>query len=268
TEFGTVACSDPNKSLLSKFVNAILPEFTDNDYSTLFKIGPDLFSICDTCFFRQVDTERLGHSPEKHDSNKFFGVNGQSAHPLMDENGDVWNIGFTLLTGLKFQVVKIPKGKNSKEMLKQAKVIATFPSRWNGSLGTLHSFGMSLNHIIFIEQPLVACMSKLLTALVKKTCVRDWLEWRGDDKNRFVIVSKNGKLYKTDFYSKDSFYFMHTINCFEEEGQIVVDIITYANAAVLDIFYLSNLRQNIIKPSEHPQLQRFVIPLIDDIKSV
>ncbi|CAG7732668.1 unnamed protein product, partial [Allacma fusca] len=112
TEFGTPACSDPNKSLFSKFVTALMPEFSDNDYSTLLKIGPDLFSICDTCYFRQVDTQALGNSPEKYDSNKLFGVNGQSAHPLTDSNGDVWNIGFTFFPGLKYQVVRVPNGKS------------------------------------------------------------------------------------------------------------------------------------------------------------
>ncbi|CAG7827089.1 unnamed protein product, partial [Allacma fusca] len=137
-------------------------------------------------------------------------------------------------------------------MLKQSKIVATIPSRWNGALGTLHSFGLSENHVIFIEQPMVVSVSKLFAALVKKTSVRDWLEWKGEDKNRFVILTKEGKVNKTEFISKDSFYFMHTINSFEEEGQIVLDIITYATASVLDMWWMENLRENVIKPSDFP----------------
>jgi len=47
-----------------------------------------------------------------------------------------------------------------------------------------------------------------------------------------------------------------------------LDIVTYASPSILDIFYLENVRENIIKPSDFPQVQRFIIPLIEDIKKV
>ena len=209
-----------------------MPEFTDNDYSTLFTLGPDLFCMADTCFFRKVDCKNLGESSEKCDATKLFGVNSQSAHPLTDpKTGDVWNVGFTLFSGLKYHVFKIPCGKSSKEMLKKSQTIATFSSRWNGSFGAFHSFGMTENFVIFIEQPYVATVAKLCTALVKRTAARDWLEWRGgEEKNRFVIISKTtGKVYKTDFYSKEPFYFIHVINCHEEDRQVSPVLIDSVN---------------------------------------
>jgi carotenoid cleavage dioxygenase-like enzyme len=47
------------------------------------------------------------------------------------------------------------------------------------------------------------------------------LEWRPQEKNRFIIVEKNsGKVLKTEFISAESFYFMHIINCYEENNQV------------------------------------------------
>ncbi|CAG7728191.1 unnamed protein product, partial [Allacma fusca] len=34
------------------------------------------------------------------------------------------------------------------------------------------------------------------------------------------------------------------------------------------MWWMENLRENVIKPSDFPQFQRFVIPLVDDVKKV
>lgn len=50
----------------------------------------------------------------------------------------------------------------------------------------------------------------------------DWLEWRPQEKNKFVIVEKStGKIFKTEFLSAEGFYFMHFANCYEEDNQVI-----------------------------------------------
>lgn len=52
--------------------------------------------------------------------------------------------------------------------------------------------------------------------------LKDILEWKPQDKNRFVIVEKStGKVFNTEFLSSESFYFMHIFNCYEENNQVI-----------------------------------------------
>lgn len=109
TEFGTPSYPDPKKSFLSKMLAACLPiELSDNNIGGFFELGQEVFVTSETCFFRGVDHSSLA-TGEKYDSNKLFGLNIDSSHPIMDESGTTWNMGSTFLTGLKYNFVKIPR---------------------------------------------------------------------------------------------------------------------------------------------------------------
>ena len=195
-------------------------EMTDNDCVSIFRVGPDLFTTSDSCFMRKITSDL--DTGEKLDTNKLFGLNGASAHPITEEDGTVYNIGFSCMTGLKFNVIRIPsKGFSSKEMMKSSKTIASIPSRWSTGLAYNHSFGITENYIIFIEQPYVVSFSKVAGSVMKGgSAFKDWLEWRPEEKNRFVIIEKTGKIVKTEYYSNDSFFFLHFINCYEEDNEV------------------------------------------------
>ncbi|CAL8110503.1 unnamed protein product [Orchesella dallaii] len=266
SEFGTRAQADAKKGFLSRVISTLLPEFTDNAYSTLFQMGPDLFATCDTQYFTKINPSSLD-SECKCDSQKAFSLNGQCAHPLTDSKGNIFNLGFSIgATGVKYQVLKIPFGKTSEEMMKNAKIIATISPRWTGQFSTMHSFGMSENYIIFIEQPHIVSVKRIAASVVKGDTLKDWLEWRPEEKNKFYIIDKTtGKVLKTDYFS-NAFYFMHFVNCYEESNQVICDIISYDSPMVLDSMTLTNLRGDQSAPADLPYIQRFVIPLIPDLK--
>jgi len=277
-EFGTRAFPDPNKGFFSRMAAALVPEISDNVYSTPFKIGSSLFLAADTSFLRNLDPCTLD-TTEKYDSNKCFGSTGQSAHPMTDENGDVWQLGVSLIGAIKYPVIKIPKISDElnddacegHSRLKKAKAICSIPSSWSGGASATHSFGMTSKYIIMIEQPHVLCISKFLGSVLKGTdTVKDWMEWRGHEKNRFHIVEKTtGKLIKTEILSETSFYFMHIINCFEKDDQITIDVISYDSPSVLETLIISKFREQNYEDCDHPYTQRFIIPLkVDDIKAV
>lgn len=76
----------------------------------------------------------------------------------------------------------------------------------------MHSFGMTKNYIILVEQPFVLNASKILGSVLTKTMVSSWLEWKPSLGNRFFIVEKaTGKLLKADVVSEDPFFFLHII---------------------------------------------------------
>jgi hypothetical protein len=59
-------------------------------------------------------------------------------------------------------------------MTHSSKTLCTIPSRWSTSVGFFHSFGLSANYIIFIEQPYAISLSQAAKALIKGNAFKDW----------------------------------------------------------------------------------------------
>ena len=162
--------------------------------------------------------------------------------------------------------------------MKKSKIICTIPSSWTGLMSYTHSFGMTKNYIIFIEQPYCMGIAKAAFCIVKGQgyCFQDWLEWRPEHRNRFYIIDKeSGKVVKSEFMSQDPFFFLHFINCYEDNNQIVIDINAYPNPSLLEEMTMSKLRSGHYCngdesfTSSKPCAQRFVVPLVSgDLKDV
>jgi beta-carotene 15,15'-monooxygenase len=122
---------------------------------------------------------------------------------------------------------------------------------------------MTSNYIVFIEQPFVMNLAKAAMTYLKSPPFRDWLEWRPELRNRFFVVDKStGKVMKTEFVSKDPFFFLHQVNAYEEDDQIIIDINAYPNADVLDSLELCKLRKGDFGQECQGSCHRYVIPLV------
>jgi len=224
TEFGTSKHADPSKSFFGRLVSAVMPiELSDNNQQSLFQLGQDVYTSSETCFFRQIEPSSLA-TGEKFDTNKCFGTNIACAHPLVDETGAMYNVGSTVITGTKYNIIRIPppaSNVSSKDLMKKSHIVASIPSSWTGLMSYCHSFAMTPSYIIFCEQPYVMNLAKAALTYLKSPPFKDWLEWRPELKNRFFIVEKEtGAVIKSEFVSKDPFFFLHTINAYEENDQV------------------------------------------------
>ncbi|CAL8109442.1 unnamed protein product [Orchesella dallaii] len=274
-EYGTTAKREGSKAnIFSKIVTTFSrDDMSDNCSASIYQCGRHLIASSPTTFFNRINTETLC-TEERFDAKKYLSQNGYGVHPLIDETGTMWNMGFSVLPTVKYNVVKIPNA-NSKDMamdvlLSKGSTVASISPRWNGALSFNHSFGMTKNYIVFIEQPFVVKVSRVLAATIKDYAVKDWLEWRESDKNRFLIIEKStGKVFSTEYMSVDSFFFLHVINCYENENsQIIVDIATSKTPSSTGATTLSKLRNNIIDEVDTSNVERFIIPIIENVKSV
>jgi carotenoid isomerooxygenase len=50
---------------------------------------------------------------------------------------------------------------------------------------------------------------------------------------------RDGQLFKT--YFADAFFYLHIINCYEEDDHVIIDICCYKDAAMLDCMYVDAL---------------------------
>lgn len=59
----------------------------------------------------------------------------------------------------------------------KAEIVSTIPSRWKTQYGYFHSFGITENYFVFIDQPLRLQLLKLLTGKLTNTTIRKSLKY-------------------------------------------------------------------------------------------
>ncbi|KAF4517703.1 hypothetical protein B566_EDAN013381, partial [Ephemera danica] len=118
------------------------------------------------------------------------------------------------------------------------------------------------NYVVLIEQPLTVNGLSLLTSLMKDKSLRECLEWRPQEKNKFHVLHKaSGKLVPIKYKSEEAFFLFHHINTYEDEGQLIVDVFAYDSPEIIDKLYLQKLRNSEFSAKDPAGGRRFVLPL-------
>ncbi|PNF43183.1 hypothetical protein B7P43_G15677 [Cryptotermes secundus] len=226
TEFGTKSYPDPCKNLFSRMMSSLIPDLTDNDAINVFTLEDAVYVATESNYLRRIEVESLA-TREKVDMTKLVGVNLASSHTYQDSQGSYYSMGTSLMSGPKYHIIRTPAAASGKaqDALSKAAVLVTIPSSWKTSMSYYHSFGMSENYIVFIEQPLIINSMKLVTAQVKGRCMRDCMTWSPEEQNKFYVVDKwSGQVLPIKYKSKKAFFLFHHINTYEEAGQVYIDI--------------------------------------------
>lgn len=66
--------------------------------------------------------------------------------------------------------------------LKKSSIFATIHPSWNTCISYYHSFAMTTNFLVMIEQPLLLNIMKLADVKLKAKAIRDVLEWCPTEK--------------------------------------------------------------------------------------
>ena len=237
---------------------------TDNCACNVYKIGRSLVASTETCLLRRIDADNL----DTHEKIDISGlVNIASARALTDPlTKEVYNIAGTFLTGLKYHFIKFPPSETElspKELVASASIVGTINSRMTTCFSYYHSFGLTEKYLIMIEQPWVANSLKLATSKIKGCSFYQCLQWYPETKNQFHVIEKStGKpVNKFKYMSKTSFFFLNFINCFEDENNLIIDIVSYDSPKILEQMYLEKLRQGRFDNDDKSAIHRYVLPL-------
>ena len=154
---------------------------------------------------------------------------------------------------------------------KSAKIIGNIPARYMTRPSYFHSFGMTKNYFVFLEQTLYVNVMKLAGSAITKAAVCTCLDYEPNEKSLFHVVNKRtGDLLPIKFES-GALFGMHIVNSYEDEGHIVFDICCYHNDELIKKFYLDYLRhgdQEGKRSFPRPEVRRFVLPLDVDKVSI
>ncbi|KAG7178077.1 Beta,beta-carotene 9',10'-oxygenase-like 1 [Homarus americanus] len=243
-EFGTRAYPDPCKTILQKFMSRFsLPDFedtTDNCAVNVCFFGDQLFAMTETNKMRRVSPDDLKTIGEKTNVTRYVAVNMATAHPHVDPDGTVYNMGnsYTSAKGPTYNIVLTP--------FDQASVVASIPCRWKMKPCYYHSYSITDNYFILVEQPLGISLPKLLTGHYTKKSFMQSMEWLPKEKTRFRVVRRSDGVVVKTVYQADTFFTFHAINAYEEDGHLIVDLCCFDDGSVVNQIWL----ENIVNPTE------------------
>ncbi|ERE76161.1 beta,beta-carotene 9',10'-oxygenase [Cricetulus griseus] len=193
SEFGTLALPDPCKNIFERFMSRFEPPvMTDNTNVNFVQYKGDYYMSTETNFMNKVDIETLGRM-EKVDWSKFIAVNGATAHPHYDPDGTAYNMGNTYgPRGSCYNIIRVPPEKTEPgETIHGAQVLCSIASTETMKPSYYHSFGMTENYIIFIEQPLKMKLWKMATSKLRGKAFADAISWEPQYNTRFHVVDKH-----------------------------------------------------------------------------
>lgn len=198
SEFGTMAYPDPCKNIFSKafsYLSHTIPDFTDNCLINIMKCGEDFYATTETNYIRKIDPQTL-ETLEKVDYRKYVAVNLATSHPHYDEAGNVLNMGTSIVDKgrTKYVIFKIPaevpgSKKKGKGPVKHAEVFCSIPSRSLLSPSYYHSFGVTENYVVFLEQPFKLDILKMATAYMRGVSWASCMSFDREDKVRPSCLS-------------------------------------------------------------------------------
>ncbi|XP_072374034.1 beta,beta-carotene 15,15'-dioxygenase-like [Scyliorhinus torazame] len=277
SEFGTMAYPDPCKNIFSKsfsYLTHIIPDFTDNCLINIIKYGENFFASSEVNYIRRIDPRSL-ETLEKVDYRKYVAFNLATSHPHYDGNGNTYNMGTSIAEKgkTKYLFVKIPNTKSDDKKnscFENCEILYSIPCHSLLNPSYYHSFGMTENYIIFIEQPFKLDVLKMAAAYFKGVNWASCLTWCPNDKTYIHIIDrKTKKALPTKFYT-DALVVYHHTNAYEEDNHVVFDIIAYEDNSLYERFYLENMTSpdSIFeargKSCSLPFCKRFAIPVEHD----
>ncbi len=170
-----------------------------------------------------------------------------TAHPHYDhQKKEVYNFTIQIGPNCFYNLYRWKVGADKRDLI--CKIPAKNP-------GYLHSFGITNQYVILIEQPFI--LNKLEFLFLNLPYIKNYL-WDPSLGACFTVINRfSGEIVLREY--TDSFFTFHHVNAYEiNEKEILCDVITFKDSSIIDAFYLNNIEKLNIPMS---QFRRFHIKL-------
>ncbi|MGZ8805223.1 MAG: carotenoid oxygenase family protein [Microbacterium sp.] len=251
-EFAT----DPCRSMFARAMAVFDPQATDSAKVNIARVAEHYLALAETPIQVEFDPETL----------RTVGVTGwdrsnfgrmTTVHPHLDEE--------------RHEAINLVTRYGALSSYVFRRVDTTDPGLLDGTtLSTravaepsyIHSFGMSEKHLIIVEFPLVVNPISLLLWL------RPYIEnfrWKPARGTRIHVFDRaSGKHLRSA--TADPFFAFHHVNAYDDEdGSVVVDLVAYDDASVIESFYLNRLSEPDVQ-SPPGTLRRLRVPLSGSVR--
>ncbi|KAF5305094.1 hypothetical protein FQA39_LY09356 [Lamprigera yunnana] len=272
TDFGTSSVPDPCHTIFKRVASYFerYKNTSDNAMISIYPFGDELYTFTESPFIHKVNKHNL-KTENRIDLTKNMGIVSHTSHPHIAKDGSVYNLALSVSNkGPQHNIVYFPKktkkDKNDYSMFDKAHVVAEIPSRWLLHPCYMHTFGMTKNYFIIVEQPLSLVIPRFFWTHLANKPLHNNLQWYQNETTQINVVSrKSGKLvYK---FHSEPFFYLHIINQYEDSNHIVLDICSYRDPAMIDCMYIEALKAQPSNPYYADMFRsssmRFVLPLVD-----
>ncbi|KAK0131977.1 Beta,beta-carotene 9',10'-oxygenase [Merluccius polli] len=255
SEFGTLAMPDPCKNVFARFFSRFkVPKATDNASVNFVKYKGDYYVSTETNYMRRVDPNSL-ETKEKVDWTQYIAVSSATAHPHYDREGATYNMGNSYgKSGFFYNIIRVPPQEEEEEEengakkdaadLSGAKVICSIAASEPRKPSYYHSFVMSENYIVFIEQPIKLDLLKFMLYQIQGKSFHKVMTWDPKSDTVFHLVNRHTGEESKVRYRGEPMFTLHQINAFEDGGFLVMDMCCGDDGAVIGDFTLENLRRS------------------------
>ncbi|XP_056646620.1 carotenoid isomerooxygenase [Diorhabda sublineata] len=266
SEFGTKIVEDPCHSIFKRIATVFSKEVSDNSMISVYPFGDELYAFGETPMIHRIDSETL-ETKEKVNIGEYVSIVNHTSHPHVLKSGTVYNLGMSISSsGIYHNIVEFPQTETgfSKSMFEKARIVASVPARWRLHPSYMHSFGITDNYYIIVEQPLSISVLGLISSKLNNEPLAGCFRWYHEEYTRITVISRtNGEVFET-FFSK-SFFYLHIINQYEMDNHIVLDICMYKDPSMLDCMYIETMKTMQQNPDYAKMFRgrpaRFVLPL-------
>lgn len=225
--------NDPCLSIFGRFKSIFDPDITtltDNANVNIGRLGQQWVALTEAPMPVAFDPESLETFGlvEHRDQ---LGMGHATPHPHYDERGAMINC--FLQFGLRPSYHIYETGAPDAHRRELAALSVRKPAY-------MHAFSMTRQWFILIEQPWVidpvkiACSGRPLRALV------DYFSWQPQLGTKIRVFSRRtGHLVATA--STPPMFLFHTINAYEIDDEVIVDVAAYDDASIVDAFFLDQM---------------------------
>ncbi|CAH2002037.1 unnamed protein product [Acanthoscelides obtectus] len=233
---------------------------------SVYPIGDEIYAFTEIPTIHRINQDTL-ETEGKVNINDYVSIVNHTSHPHVLSDGTVYNLGTTIYaTGPHHTIVEFPTNEKSdaSTMFKNAKIVATIPARWPLNPSYMHTFGLTDNFFIIVEQPLCVSVPGMISAKFNNEPLAGCFRWYHEEFTQLNVLSrKSGGLLYT--FQAEAFFYLHIIHQYELDDYIVIDICMYKDPSMLDCMFIESMKSMQQNPNYAKMFRgrpaRFVLPL-------
>ncbi|XP_030764784.1 carotenoid isomerooxygenase [Sitophilus oryzae] len=268
TEFGTSAVPDPCHTIFQKVASMfnLKSDMSDNAMISVYPFQDEIYAFNEIPFIHKINPNTL-ETLNRIDISANINIVNHTSHPHVMEDGSVYNIGLSVNpTGPYHNVVLFPAVSSGckKSMFDNARIVASIPARWPFHPSYMHTFGITKNYFIIIEQPLSVSLPGLLATKIQNKPLAGAFRWYNNEYTQINLISRHNGELQFKFYA-ETFFYLHIINQYEDKDYVILDICAYRDPSMIDCMYYETMKDMHNNPDYAKMFRgrpiRFVLPL-------
>lgn len=228
------------------------PEPTDNTNIHVLPVGDYYIALTETprqLIFDPITLETEGELRWEDDITEHIATAHHTIDPATGEA-----IGFGIEFGMqsKYHVYQIVPETGHRQR------IGTVPTQ---RPSYIHDCAVTSQYVILVESPLVI---QFLRALLPwGEGLLDALSYDEDADTRFVVIDRDtGELVADPI--ADQFFTLHHINAYDDNERIVIDLVAFEDAAIIDSLQIPNLTDDGFDGAPTGEFRRYKLPISGD----